>query len=51
MLSWGKVLTRQSGPFTDYNFLISSVLQSVDVDKEFVDAVSVSPRGEVLQGD
>lgn len=46
-----KVLTEQAGPFIDYNTLIFSMLQSVDFDKEFVDAISASPCGEMLLGD
>lgn len=51
MSNLDKVLTEQAGPFIDYNTLIFSMLQSVDFDKEFVDAVSASPCGEMLLGD
>lgn len=44
MASWDKVLTEQAGPFIHSALLILTVLQSVDVDKEFVDAISISPR-------
>lgn len=49
--NWDKVLTEQAGPFIDYSTFNFSVLQSVDFDKEFVDAISASPCGEVLMDD
>lgn len=51
MSNWDKVLTEQAGSFIDYSTFNFSMLQSVDVDKEFVDAISASPCGEVLLGD
>lgn len=49
--NWDKILTEQAVPFIDYNTFNFLSVTKCYFDKEFVDAISVSPCGEVLLGD
>lgn len=51
MFNWDKILTEQAVPFIDYNTFNFLSVTECYFDKEFVDAISVSPCGEVLLGD